>query len=148
MTHISVRKVNSIVLDNGLSPGPCLNQSLIMVYLTLRNKLPWNVYRNSYMFIQENVFEIVVCGMSVISSRPQCVEEHLQCFKTKFTQITHSTFKLMQQIRRAENASLYFVYRSFVIFFYQLLEWNNMFMLSMLSYFMNWTILVNKTMIF
>ena len=38
-----------------------------------RNKPQWNFKRNSYIFIQENVFENVVCKMASILSRPQCV---------------------------------------------------------------------------
>ena len=37
------------------------------------NKLQWNCDRNSYIFIQENVFENVVCEMADILSRHQCV---------------------------------------------------------------------------
>ena len=44
-----------------------------MVIGTLRNKLQWNINRNSYIFIQENALENVVCEMASILSRPQCV---------------------------------------------------------------------------
>ena len=37
------------------------------------NKLQWNLKQNSYIFIQENAFENVVCEMVAISSRPQCI---------------------------------------------------------------------------
>ena len=30
------------------------------------NKLQWNLNRNSYIFIQENVFESVICEMAAI----------------------------------------------------------------------------------
>ena len=36
----------------------------------MRNKLQWSVNRNSYIFIQENAFEIVVCEIAVILPRP------------------------------------------------------------------------------
>ena len=39
----------------------------------LRNKLQWNFDQYSNIFIQENVFENVVCEMASILSRPQCV---------------------------------------------------------------------------
>ena len=42
---------------------------------TLRNKVQWNFNRNSWSFIQENAFERVVCEMTAILSRPQCVKE-------------------------------------------------------------------------
>ena len=45
---------------------------------TLRNKLQWNFNRTSNIFIEENTFENVVCEMSSILSRPQCVKERLQ----------------------------------------------------------------------
>ena len=38
------------------------------------NKLQWNFNRYSYIFIQENSFENVVCEISAILSRPQCVQ--------------------------------------------------------------------------
>ena len=37
------------------------------------NKLQWNSNRNCNIFIQENVFESVVCEMVAILSRPQCI---------------------------------------------------------------------------
>ena len=51
-----------------------LNQCWNIVNWTLRNKLQWNLNQNSYIFIQENVFENVVWKMSAILSRPQCVK--------------------------------------------------------------------------
>ena len=54
----------SIASDNGLSPVP-------------GNKFRWNSNRNSYIFIQENAFENIVCKIAVILSRPQCVNQHL-----------------------------------------------------------------------
>ena len=38
------------------------------------NKFQWNFNRNSNIFIQENVFESVVCEMAAMLSRPQCVK--------------------------------------------------------------------------
>ena len=52
-----------------------LNQWWDIVNWTLRNKLQWNFNRNSNIFIQENVFECVVCEMAAILSRPQCVNQ-------------------------------------------------------------------------
>ena len=57
----------------------------------MRNKFQWNCNRNSNIFSQENAFEHVVCEMSAILSRPQCVKitQHLRsqywinfCYKT------------------------------------------------------------------
>ena len=39
-----------------------------------RNKLQWNFNQNSYIYIQENAFENVVCEMLTILSQPQCVK--------------------------------------------------------------------------
>ena len=38
----------------------------LVVNLTTRNKLQWNINRNSYIFIHENAFECVVCEMAAI----------------------------------------------------------------------------------
>ena len=46
--------------------GHYLNQCWNIVYLTLGNKLQWNLNRYLYIFIQENVFENVVCEMVAI----------------------------------------------------------------------------------
>ena len=48
---------------------------------TLRNKLQWNFNWISNIFIQENVFENVVCEMASISYRPQCVNIARKCIK-------------------------------------------------------------------
>ena len=37
------------------------------------NKFQWNFIWISYIYIQENAFEKVVCEMAAILSRPQCV---------------------------------------------------------------------------
>ena len=80
MTHICVGKLIIIGSDNGLSSGR--HQAIIwtnvgirlMPGATLRNKLQWNINRNSYIFIQENAFENVVWKMAAIFSRPQWVK--------------------------------------------------------------------------
>ena len=54
-------------------PSYYLNQCWNSVDWNLRNKLQWNLKRNSYIFIQENSFENVVCEMAAILSRPQWV---------------------------------------------------------------------------
>ena len=56
------------------APSHYQNQCWNIVNKTLRNKLQWNFNRNSNIFIQENVFESVVCGKAAILSRPQCVK--------------------------------------------------------------------------
>ena len=42
---------------------------------TYSNKLEWNLQRNSYIFIQENAFEYVVCEMAVILSGLPCFKQ-------------------------------------------------------------------------
>ena len=71
VTHICVGKLTIIGSDNGLAPTR--NQCWDIVNWNLRNKLQWNLKRNSYIFIQENAFENVVWRMAAILSRPQCV---------------------------------------------------------------------------
>ena len=63
--------------DIGLSPDR--RQAIIwsnagILLIRTRSKLQWNIKRNSYIFIQENSFENVVCEMAAILSRPQCVK--------------------------------------------------------------------------
>ena len=53
-----------------------MNQCWNIVHWTPRNKLQWNVNRNSYIFIQENPFANVVWKMVAMLSRPQCVKEN------------------------------------------------------------------------
>ena len=78
MTHICVGKLTTIGSDNGLSPGR--RQAIIwtiagiLLFRPLGTKFKWNLNRNSYVFIQENSFENVVCEMAAILSRPQCVK--------------------------------------------------------------------------
>ena len=78
MTHICVSKLTIIGPGNGLSPGR--RQAIVWTNIgilligPLSNKLQWNLYRNSYIFIHENAFENVVWKMVAILSRPQCVK--------------------------------------------------------------------------
>ena len=53
---------------------PLSEPMLDVVNWTLRDKLQWNLYRNSNIFIQANTFESVVCEIAAILSRPQCVK--------------------------------------------------------------------------
>ena len=53
---------------------PFKNQCWSIVNWTRRNKLKWNVNRNSFIFIQENPFENVVWEMAATLSRPQCIK--------------------------------------------------------------------------
>ena len=79
VTHICVDNLTVIGSENGLSPGrrqaSIWNQCWNIVNWTLGNKLQWKFNQNSNIFIQENVFENVVCEMAFILSRPQCVKQ-------------------------------------------------------------------------
>ena len=50
-----------------------LNHCWNITNSNLRNKLQWNLKRNSCIFLNENAFENVVCEMAAILSWPQCV---------------------------------------------------------------------------
>ena len=70
---------NFRVLCNAWSaPSHYLNQWWNIVNWTLGNKLQWNFNRNSYIFIQKNLFETVVWKMAAILFWPQCVKELVQ----------------------------------------------------------------------
>ena len=56
-------------------PSYYLNQCWNIVNWTPRKKRQWNFYLNSYIFIQENVFENIVWKIAVILSRLQCAKE-------------------------------------------------------------------------
>ena len=61
-------------------PSHYQNQCCIIVNWTPGNKLQWNHNQNVYIFIQENAFANVVCEMTTIFSRPQCVDYGLFIF--------------------------------------------------------------------
>ena len=56
------------------APSHYQDQCWNIVNKTLRNKLQWIFSRNSNIFIQQNVFESVVCEKAAILSRPQWVK--------------------------------------------------------------------------
>ena len=58
VTHKCVGKLTIIGSDNGLSPGrrQAIIQCSNIVNWSPRNKLQWNLKRNSHIFIQENAF--------------------------------------------------------------------------------------------
>ena len=55
------------------APSHYLKQCCKIINLTLRNNIRWYFNRNSNILIQENAFKNVVCEMTSILSRPQCV---------------------------------------------------------------------------
>ena len=79
-----------IASDNGLSPGR--RQAIIgtndqwkdIVNWALRNKIQWNLNQSSYIFIQDNAFENVVCSMAAILSLPQYVNQSLNALTSMY----------------------------------------------------------------
>ena len=74
MTHICVGRLTIIGSYNGLSPGRrqaiiWTNAELLFIG-PLGTKFSEILIENSYIFIQENTFENVVCEMAAILSRP------------------------------------------------------------------------------
>ena len=61
------------------APSYYLNQCWSIVYLTLRSKLPWNINRNPYIFIQEIAFDVVICEIPTILSWPLWVNIWVSC---------------------------------------------------------------------
>ena len=81
--HICVNKLTIIGSDNGLivawtAPSHYRSQCWNIVNSSLRNKLQWNFNRNANIFIQENALQNVVCEMTSILSRPQCVKQSIR----------------------------------------------------------------------
>ena len=72
--HICIGNPTTIGLDDGLLPVQ--HQAIIWTNWTIANELQWNSNQNSYIFIQENVFENVVWKMVAILSWPQHVTWH------------------------------------------------------------------------
>ena len=64
----------SASINSWSAPSHYLNQFWNIVNSNIRNKLHLNLKRNSYIFIQENVFENVVCEIAAILSRLQYVK--------------------------------------------------------------------------
>ena len=75
MTHIYISKITSA----WSAPRHYLNQCRDIVKVALSNKLQWKIYPSSYTFINENAFDSVVCEISAILSRDQCVELLVNC---------------------------------------------------------------------
>ena len=74
MTYICVSKLTIIGSDNGLSPGQC--QAIIwtnagILLIQTFNEISSDIHTIS--FIQENVFENVICEEAAILSQPQCI---------------------------------------------------------------------------
>ena len=55
-------------------PSHFLDQCWNTFDWTPGNKLQWNFNQNSYIFIQGNTLENIVCKMALIFSHPQCIK--------------------------------------------------------------------------
>ena len=77
-THICVSKLTIIASDNGLSPGRrqaiIWNNAWILSIGLLGTNFSENLIEIFHFFFQENALESVVCEMTSILSRPQCVK--------------------------------------------------------------------------
>ena len=73
------------------APSNYLKQWWIIVNWTHGNKLRWICNRNSNIFIEENAFENVVCKMSAILCRCQCVNSRdFMTINTRWLMMTSS----------------------------------------------------------
>ena len=72
VTDICVSKLTIIGSDNGRRQAIIWTNAGILLIGPLGTNFR-NIKRNSYIFIQENLFESVVCEMSAMLSRSQCV---------------------------------------------------------------------------
>ena len=87
------------------APSHYLNQCWDIVNWILRNKLQWNINRNSNIFIQENESECVFCKIAFTLPRPQCVK-HIQIASQNDTMVfywrqtcnVHSIYKRWYQL--------------------------------------------------
>ena len=77
---INFVEVEGIMTCNLVVPSHYLNQCWNIVNWTLENKHQWNLNRNSYIFIQENAFENIICEMVAILYRLQCVNFYQRKF--------------------------------------------------------------------
>ena len=75
VTHICVIKLNIIGSDNHLLPAQhqAIIWTIARILSKLRNKFELNLEWNSYISIQGNAFENVVCKIATILFWPQCV---------------------------------------------------------------------------
>ena len=56
------------------APSHYLKQCWFIVYWNIRNTFQWNWNQITAILIQENQFDIVICKVAEILSRPQCVK--------------------------------------------------------------------------
>ena len=100
VTHICIGKLTII------GSSHYLNQCWDIVNSNLRNKLQWNLKRNSRVFFQEIAFENVVYEMASILSRPQCANL-LPTINTNGTKQSLTYFWICQIRAQATQSGLY-----------------------------------------
>ena len=98
VTHICVSNVTIIDSDNGLAPGR--GQAIIWTDARILLIRTWGTNfseilrsQNSYIFIQENLLENVVCKMAYISSGPHCIR--LDCICLTTTRVLRDTLAVL-----------------------------------------------------
>ena len=93
-THIHhILPIRSALPNRSAPINNChyLSQCWDIVDWNPRNKLQWNFNCNSYIFIQENPFENVVCKMASILPRPQWINR-----MAWHDMLKHKTWALIQ----------------------------------------------------
>ena len=90
VTHICISKPTIIGSNNGLSPV-WLQTSIwtnagILLIRTLKITFQWNLTRNSYILIEENVYDNIVCEITASLPQPQSVQ-HYGIFRTLINSI-------------------------------------------------------------
>ena len=88
----------NVILFGDQAPSHYLNQRWNFVNWTLRNKLQWNFKWNSNIFIQENMFECIICGMAAILSQPECSSPGEQQCCIPLIQLAHWDWDKMAAI--------------------------------------------------
>ena len=73
------------------------NQCWNVVNWNLSNKLPWNSNKNSYIFIKENTFEMVICQIASILSWPQYYNHGLTLICIRYRRLPLNRASLYMQ---------------------------------------------------
>ena len=95
VTHICVGNLTTIGSDNGLVP--VRRQAIIWTHARILSIGPLGTsfsefffIPNSYICIQENAFETVVCEMATILSPPQCVNPGINMLTNESINAVHN----------------------------------------------------------
>ena len=78
--HIYYPSVNYLIIGPDITGDRPLSEPRLAYFLlTIETKLNKKINENKTMLIQETEFEIDVCKMEAILSRPQCVKWEVKC---------------------------------------------------------------------